>query len=148
MRDQLRSGARVTESGMLVRSRLLDMLLRGAALLSVLFLLLYLMNPLTQGGWIRLISGMILAAALWLSALQPEWSYSLRAWVLLAAIYLFSLSNLLTVGLAGEARLTLLLLPIVALVLIGLRAGVMVATTARTSPSRVCFSEPEMSLES
>ncbi len=129
MRDQLRSGARVTESGMLVRSRLLDMLLRGAALLSVLFLLLYLMNPLTQGGWIRLISGMILAAALWLSALQPEWSYSLRAWVLLAAIYLFSISNLLTVGLAGEARLTLLLLPIVALVLIGLRAGVTVATT-------------------
>ncbi len=110
-------------TGVTTQSGLLDFLLRSTALLSILFLLLYVLRLPGPTGWLRLVFGVLLSAVLWLSVLRPHWPFGLRAGLLLAALLLYALSSLLAIGLTDEARIALLVLPVVAMLLIGLRAG-------------------------
>lgn len=106
-----------------VEDSLLTFLLRVTAFLSVLFLIVdALMLPGSEG-WIRLGFGVLLSGALWLGVLRPQWPLAVRAGLLVSALYLFAVSSLLVQGLTDEARLPLLVMPIVVIVLVGIRAG-------------------------
>lgn len=123
MRNLLPPTSRRTFADLAVQSGLLNFMLRTTALLSVLSLLLYALRLPGPTGWPRLIFGLLLSAVLWLSVLRPHWPFGLRAGLLLVALYLFALGSLLAIGLTDEARIALLVLPVVAMLLIGLRVG-------------------------
>ena len=56
-------------------------------------------------------------------ALRPGLDHRLRGWVFLAVIYLIAILSLLRGGLAGDGRLFLISLPVLAMILVGLPAA-------------------------
>lgn len=66
---------------------------------------------------------LVLYLALLLATLRPRWRLAVRAWLLLGAIAATGAIELSVGQLAGSGRISLLLLPLLALLLVGPRAG-------------------------
>ena len=105
------------------RTRTLNVFTAVAAAAGLMFGTLFLEARSRPGAWPSLALASVLTLLLVALAIFRQVDFRTRAWGLLLATYAAGLIDLVNYGLGGDGRLILMALPIIAVVLIGVRAG-------------------------
>jgi two-component system, NarL family, sensor kinase len=89
-----------------------------------------LVDKLLVIGWPVKWVGVVVYGGVLLALVLPRQHYRLRAWVVLGSLCVLAVAQLAINGLVGDGRIALLALPLLALVLLGIKEGWALATTS------------------
>jgi GAF domain-containing protein len=108
---------------LIFRERVLQYILLGMAGLGTIGYIAAMILLVQQQSWMPIVVYSTFYVAVLAIALNRQWQYNIRSWLLLSVLYLLGLSSLVDSGIGGDGRVFLFIFTVLSVFLLGRRVG-------------------------